>query len=577
MSQGRRAAHPRAGWSSAVRGAALACAVFGAGCAQMKPAPPPESAGHLSAQSEAARGPADIPDVVPQATWLPPPTPLPESERYTVVVNDVPVRELLFALARDAQVNVDIKGDLDGTVTLNAIDQTLPQILDRIARQVNLRYEIDGDSVFVARDDPYFRTYDVGYVNLARDTDATVNIATQVATTGEGGAEQVGGRGTRGGQGAQGTNSSATRVNSRASNRFWETLTQNVLSIIGETGSANGGDGRIQSDRLVVNAEAGLLSVKASAREHELIQAFIDRVLTNARRQVMIEATIVEVSLKDQYQAGVDWRILLDEGKAGITANQQLLGRITDGIIDNAVSSFVLGYTDPNANGKLIEATVRLLREFGDTKVLSSPRLMVLNNQTALLKVVEELVYFTVDVTNTDATLNAQGRTFVETEVHSVPVGLVMAVTPQISANQEVTLTVRPTISQKIGDAIDPGPRLIAQLNGGQAGDVTNLVPVIRTREMESVLKLVNGQIGVLGGLMQDERNTGNREVPGLARVPLFGDLFFNADEVNDRKTELVIFLRPVVVEQPSLARDLGDYRQFLDHRATVPPTPVQP
>ena len=542
-----------------------ALAALLASCAQLMPPPPAESKGHLNQASDAAQPAAGIPDVVPQTTYLPPPTPAPAGEHYTVVVSDVPVRELLFALARDAQMNVDIKGDMTGKVTLNAIDQTLPQILDRVARQANLRYELDGSNILVMPDDPYFRTYEVGYVNLARDTDTTVNIATQVATTGEGGASDIaGGSGARG-QGSQGTNSSSTRVNSRASNRFWETLTNNVLAIIGEAQNGATGDGeRLHSDRLIVNPEAGVLSVKATSHEHELIQAFIDRVLTNARRQVMIEATIVEVSLNDQYQAGVDWKIVLDDTKAGFGANQQLLGQIADGVIDNAVSSFVFGYRDPDANGRLIETTVRLLREFGDTKVLSSPRLMVLNNQTALLKVVEELVYFTVDVTNTDSTLNAQGRTFVETQVHSVPVGLVMAVTPQISANQEVTLTVRPTISQKIGDAVDPGPGLITQLNGGNAGDVTNLVPVIRTREMESVLKLVNGQVGVLGGLMQDERNGGNREVPGLSRLPILGDLLFHTREANNRKTELVIFLRPVVVSEPSLERDLKDYRQYL-------------
>lgn len=554
---GRRAARPAPAW------AALAGLLL-TSCAQMTPPAPPDSPGHLNQASETPRPAADIPDVVPQTSYLPPPTPAPDGERYTVVVSDVPVRELLFALARDAEMNVDIKGDLPGKVTLNAIDQTLPQILDRVARQGNLRYQIEGDSIVVAPDDPFFRTYEVGYVNLSRDTDTTVNIATQVATTGEGGADQVGGAGgaAGGGQNAQGTNSSATRVSSRAYNRFWETLTTNVLSIIGESSTAN--VERLQSDRLIVNPEAGVLTVKATSVEHELIQEFIDRVLTNVRRQVMIEATIIEISLNDQYQAGVDWQILLDDDKAGFGVNQQLLGEVADGVIENAVSSFVFGYRDPDASGRLVETTVRLLREFGDTKVLSSPRLMVLNNQTALLKVVEELVYFTVDVTNTDSTLNAQGRTFVETEVHSVPVGLVMAVTPQISANQEVTLTVRPTISQKVGDAVDPGPRLITQLNGGDAGDVTNLVPVIRTREMESVLKLINGQVGVLGGLMQDERSTGNREVPGLSRLPVLGDLLFNTDEVNNRKTELVIFLRPVVVEEPSLERDLREYRQFL-------------
>lgn len=536
-----------------------------AGCAQMKPAPPAPSPGHLEAPAIAAT-PGEIPSVVPRTTYLPPPRPMPEGERYTVVVNEVPVRELLFALARDAKMNVDIAGDIAGSVTLNALDQTLPQLLDRISRQANLRYRVEGGNILIEPDLPFFRNYEVGYVNLARDTDTVVNVATQVATTGEGGVNDSNAGGSSG-SGA-GENSSSTRVNSRSSNRFWETLTGNILSILGE--ASPGGERAASSPNLLVNAESGVIAVKATSTQHHLIQDFIDRVLTNARRQVLIEATIVEVTLNDQYQSGVDWKIVLDANKAGFGFNQSLLGAVADGVIDNAVSSFAFGYRDPDANGKLVEATVRLLREFGDTKVLSSPRLMVINNQTALLKVVDELVYFKTDITTTDTTANAQGRTFVDTEVHSVPVGLVMALTPQISANQEVTLTVRPTISEKIGDAIDPGPAL------SNHPDVTNAVPVIRTREMESVLKLVNGQVGVLGGLMQDVINNGTREVPGLAQIPLIGDMFFNVDEARNRKTELVIFLRPVIVAQPSLETDLKGYREYLGS-ATAPADPAAP
>ncbi len=534
-------------------------------CAGMKPAPPPVSPGHLT-QAATVQADPGIPKVVPQATYLPPPQPIPDAERYTVVVNEVPVRELLFALARDARINVDIAGDIPGAVTLNAIDQTLPQILDRVARQANLRYTLEGSTILVEPDAPFFRTYEVGYVNLARDTDTTVSVATEVATTGEGGAQDQSGGKTGSSAGA---NSSSTHVNSKSSNRFWETLTTNILTILGEAAPAR--DGKLQSQNLLVNAEAGVISVKANTKQHELIQKFVDQVLTNARRQVLIEATIVEVSLNDQYQSGVDWRILIDANKAGFGFNQSLLGAVTDGVIDNAVSSFTFGYRDPDASGKLVETTVRLLREFGDTKVLSSPRLMVINNQTALLKVVEELVYFTLHVTTSDSTLNAQGRSFVETQIHSVPVGLVMAVTPQISANQEITLTVRPTISQKIGDAVDPGPRLASQLNGVDGGDITNTVPIIRTREMESVLKLVNGQVGVLGGLMQDEVNNGNREVPGLSRIPFIGDTFFKVKEANNRKTELVIFLRPVIVGDPNIETDLKDYEQYLSKDVATP------
>jgi MSHA biogenesis protein MshL len=537
------------------------------GCAQMRP---PTSApdlsgprGHLN--QVVVDNEPDIPSVVERTAFIPPPEPAPESERYTVVVNNVPARELLFALARDAEVNVDIHPSIEGEVTLNAIDQTLTQILDRIANQVAMRYEINGSTVFITGDEPYFRTYDVGYVNLSRVVESNVNVAVKVATTGGGGAQDAGG----GSGSGENDNTSSTKLTSTTYNRFWETINENIRGILGEVGSNATND---KSENVIVNAEAGVINVKASKKQHEQIQRFVDHVLTNARRQVMIEATIVEVSLNDQYQAGGDWRVLLDPDKSGFGANSDLLGTVTEGVIDNAISSFVFGYSDPNNNGRLIDLTVRLLREFGDTQVLSSPRLMALNNQTAMLKVVEELVYFTIEVTDKDGTNNAQGRTIIESEIHSVPVGLVMAVTPQISPNSEITLTIRPTISQKIGDAVDPGTQLAGQFLGADAANITNTVPVIRVREMESVLRLVDGQIAVLGGLMQDDIKNADRSVPGLSKIPFLGDLLFTTQETSSQKTELVIFLRPVVVEEPNLETDLKGYQKFLSNNNTATP-----
>ena len=330
----------------------------------------------------------------------------------------------------------------------------------------------------------------------------------------------------------------------------------NISAILGETE----GNAETLSDKVIINAEAGIVSVRATDTQHALVQDFIDLVLTNARRQVLIEATIVEVTLNDQYQAGVDWRVLLNDDKSGVGVNQSLLGAVTDGVIDSNISSMVFGLADPNNNGRFIDLTVRLLREFGDARVLSSPRLMALNNQTAVLKVVEELVYFEVEVTDRESTATSQGTTFIDTEVRSVPVGLVMALTPQISPNQEVTLTIRPTISEQVGEALDPNPLLT---------NITNAVPVIRVREMESVLRLTNGQIAVLGGLMQEEFLTGDREVPGLSKLPIVGDVLFNAEEQRNEKTELVIFLRPVIVNDPSIETDLKGYEKFLSSNQT--------
>ena len=128
--------------------------------------------------------PGAIPRPVQQAIVLPPPKPAARAETYSVVVNNVRAQDLLFALARDAKLNVDIHPGIAGTVTLNAIDQTLPQLLNRISKQVDMRYELDGPNLLVMPDSPYLRTYRVDYVNMSRELTGTVSINTQIASGG---------------------------------------------------------------------------------------------------------------------------------------------------------------------------------------------------------------------------------------------------------------------------------------------------------------------------------------------------------------------------------------------------------
>ncbi|MDD2988472.1 MAG: STN domain-containing protein, partial [Zoogloea sp.] len=154
-----------------------------AACASHPPELP--SSSHLRAAprpSQAQPTPGRLPDILPLA----PPTPAARLETYSVVVTAVRVQDLLFALARDARINIDIHPGLTGTVTLNAIDQTLPQILDRLARQVDLRYEINGRSLAVMPDTPFLRSYRLDYVNLNRSVTGTVSTNTQIGTSGTG-------------------------------------------------------------------------------------------------------------------------------------------------------------------------------------------------------------------------------------------------------------------------------------------------------------------------------------------------------------------------------------------------------
>ncbi len=560
---------------------------------------------HIRAETAAPPPASDIPPLARPVPMPPPPKPQAKVDRYSVVVNNVPVQELLFALARDAKVNVDVHPGIEGNVTLNAIEQTLPQILTRIAKQVDMRFEIDGPNLVVMPDAPYLKNYKIDYVNIARTSAGTVGISTQVATTGLTG--QAGSAG--GGAAAGAGNNSTTTVSNTSNNRFWETLIQNIKDMLRETdklfpeGSfetqvAQTGQqrraanapattterssrstrsttttppGEVESAQqvasqerrftfreaasVIANPEAGVISVRATSRQHAKVQEFLDQVMGSARRQVLIEATIVEVTLNDQYQAGVDWSRIAQGGN-GFSIKQVLTGGVTAS--SSGSLPVLLNYTNPNARiGGNIGLAISLLSTFGDTRVLSSPKIMALNNQTALLKVVDEKVYFTTEVKITEGTQNNPPRRDFVSTLHTVPIGMVMSVTPQVGDNDDVSLNIRPTVSRISGFVNDPTPALSGNPN------VVNRVPEIQVRELESILRVPSGQTVVLGGLMQDNEQTKREGVPVLSRLPVVGDAFSFRNDVSG-KTELVIFLRPVVIREANLASTLQDYQGLL-------------
>lgn len=521
---------------------ASALGAFAAGCGTIQPFDPsPED--HL----KTIQGNGEVPPAVTQLPAPPAPVPRPPQETYSVVVTDVPVKDVLFALARDAGVNVDVSGDLQGKVTINAIDQTLPQILDRISRQASIRYSLDNGTLVVLPDAPYWQNYRVDYVNLARTSEGEVTVATQIATAG---GSVSGDKASGGGGTDSGGNGSKTRVKTLSDNSFWALLAANLRQLI--TGKSQGAEGAAEGDDpVVLNPMAGIVSVRGTSLQHQQIQAYIDQVSTNAKRQVLIEVTVVEVELSDQYQAGVDWSKVSSNaglGKDGVS----LISDLTGGNLA-AAPVFTMTYNNFDANGSGFSAAVKLLQQFGDTKVLSTPRIMALNNQTALLKVVDERVYFTLTSETVEGTVGgAPTRTIITSEIKTVPVGFVMSVTPQINQNGNVSLNVRPTLTRILGFVVDPAPRL-------QKVDFDNLVPELHVSEIESLLEVADGQTVVIGGLMQDRSSKKRDGVPGLSRLPLVGDLFsFRNDEV--AKTELVLFLRPTVIRgagvgQEALAR----------------------
>lgn len=572
-----------------------------AGCAHQSKVTP--STGHIDGQTTqqnqkaAPTAAGAIPKPVKSTTYLPPPTPKAKEQTYSVVVNEVPVKEILFALARESNLNIDIHPSIQGRVTLNAVDQTLPAILERLAKQVDLTYRIENNVLSITPDHPVLRTYKIDYVNMSRDTKGFIGAAAEISSTGQSATTGSGGTSVTTSASGGANNSSRTSVTSESQNRFWENLEKNIKELLAETdkeviitreGSPQsaqpvpGTDGMTgaptaaispasttsSEDRekaraeyktlfaatVISNRESGIITVRGTNKQHEKVREFIDVVMSSVKRQVLIEATIVEVTLNDAFQAGIDWSRLGNSGaSSGFTFNQTLGPQITPGN-----TGFVAGYFNPVSSFGNIAASISLLKQFGDIKVLSSPKLMVLNNQTAVLKVVDNLVYFTIQAQQSTVGGSVGGTlaTFTTTP-NTVPVGIIMSVTPQITAAGLVNVNVRPTISRKIGDVLDPNPDI-------KAAGVESKIPVIQVREMESMLQIGSGSTAVLGGLMQDEIRKNTDKVPGLSDIPLAGNVFTGRNDSNS-KSELVVFLRPTVIPDASLESDeLLSYKQYL-------------
>lgn len=430
------------------------------------------------------------------------------------------------------------------------------------------------------------KTYIVNYVNIQRETLSTSGAAGQV--------DNAGG------------NVSTTKVTTKSNSDFWGLLKESVVAILKSSlqqrqkveaiaesiikkqeetkarqmeaaaaskpgaaappagGAAAGGTSgttpqlKVELEDVIVNPVAGTITVNGDEQQQQLVQDYLAKVESGAQRQVLIEATIVEVQLSDAYQGGIDWSRLQTTGDiAGFTIRQVLTGgfsgaaAIAGAAAGNAIT---VGLANNTRLGN-IAGSVKLLQEFGNTRVLSSPKLMALNNQTALLKAVNDVVYF--EVKSTPATVSSgiviPGTT--TTTPKSVSVGVVMGVTPQINEDGRVTLIVRPTISSLIGPGKqDPNPSLV----------IPNIVPEIQTREMESVLQVGNGQTVILGGLMQDNIQRTREQLPGADKLNAAGEAFrFRNERVT--KSELVIFLRPTVIKNPSLESDeLKFFQRFL-------------
>jgi MSHA type pilus biogenesis protein MshL len=425
------------------------------------------------------------------------------------------VRDLIELLvSEDTRLSLYIDPSIEAQFQGQLRDMTIREALDLIAEHAGLDYVIRGNVLRVFPRELETRLIPIDYVITARSGSRSLSASSGAsgagATSGAGGGTAVAGGASGGGAtGSAGGGGSSAQVGGSDAPNFFEDLEAGVRALLSA-------DGVLNLDRT-----AGLIQVTDRTSRLDRIEAYVATVMQRVTRQVMIEARVIEVELREQFKAGLNWNAIFRQAGNALTFGQTLSP--ADGVFT------LSGTIDDN-----FEILASFFKEQGTVNVLSSPRVAAMNNQTALIQAGTQEVFFT-STTQRDP----QGIIVQQTETpQTVTIGVVLSVTPQISSDGIIHLSMNPSITDSTGVAISP--------TGAQ-------VPIVNTRATDTLARVRDGETIVLGGLMQDRSGVTTVKVPFLGDVPLLGH-FFKRTEKNLTKTDLVIMLTPTLMSQPDVS-----------------------
>ncbi|MEN0035815.1 MAG: pilus (MSHA type) biogenesis protein MshL [Cellvibrio sp.] len=506
---------------------------------------------------------------------------LKSSERFDVSVSNVAARDFFLGLVNGTGVNVVVHPDVSGEVTLDLKNVTVEDVL-RVTRDIyGYEFRKDRNIYTIYANAVRTEVFQINYLDVQR-----VGVSDTSVMIGRG---QQSGSGSNSGGGGGGNNTSdenanllgmiqsaeeqkggaggsplspGSRVQTLNRTDFWTSLEKTIVSIIG---------GATENRSVIVTPQAGMIVVKAMPYELSAVRDFLDRSELSVKRQVILEAKIIEVRLNEGFEAGVNWNAI--SGQISATKNLQ------DGFMLNTDGTAPVGefrnltrtYTYTDANGViqsvqvparekiagtiagLIQVTditklLSLLETQGTVQVLSSPRVSTVNNQKAVIRVGSD-EYFVTGISSNTTSNAASVTSTPNIELSSFFSGISLDVTPQISDKGEVILHIHPIVSevtdqQKVFTVGNEAFALPLALRG--------------VRESDSIVKAANGQVIVLGGLMTESSNNVDGKRPVLGDIPLVNALFRTKNKTRS-KTELVILLRPIVVDDNTWAAQLEE------------------
>ncbi|NRA82780.1 MAG: pilus (MSHA type) biogenesis protein MshL [Gammaproteobacteria bacterium] len=475
----------------------------------------------------------------------------PAQPRFDIAANSVNVRQFFSNLVAQTPFSVVFHPDLTGKISLQLKQVTLQETIDSVSDLYGFIIKRTGRIIQVLPASLVTQTINFNYLMIKRNgisqtsitsgglTERANNNSSQNNSSNSSGSNNSSNNsGSSRGNSNSGAN--GTFIESRTETDYWQELEQTLTSLIS-------GEGR----QVLISPHAGMVTVRAYPNEIKIVKDYLARAERNIQRQVILEARIIEVTLSDSYQQGIEWQnILTHTGTNNIT---NFGFSTSSGKVSDVISSTLGGVASLTFSNINFSGVVNLLKTQGDVNVLSSPRITALNNQKAVIKVGND-EYFVTDISSSSSNVGTSVVSNPNIELTPFFSGIALDVTPQIDERGRILLHVHPSVI----DVVEQ--QKVIELQSG-----TFQLPLANSsiRETDTIIRAESGDIVVLGGLMSSRTIDNESKVPLLGSIPLLGELFTSRSEMV-KKTELIILIRPVIVEPGTWEKQLDQSRQLI-------------
>ena len=459
--------------------------------------------------------------------------------RFDVTVDRAEARQFFMSLVEDTPYSIALAPGVAGEISLSLRDVTVEEVLDTLQQAYGYGYEKTRTGFLVLPAGLRTRVFHLDYLNLQRSGSSETRVsAGQISDVMSGDVGDLTGA-------ANGESGAGSRIQTNSETDLWNEIVASVQSIVGE------GEGR----SVYASPHAGLLVVRAFPAEQGKVAQYLRRAEANLNRVVILEAKILEVTLADGFQSGINWaQMATNDGDTAVIGqsgggsvfqngfsdsrgSSQNLGPPLEDLLAGTAGSAFGGVFSLAIQAEKFSAFIELLETQGKVRTLSNPRISTVNNQKAVIKVGSD-EFFVTEVSTTTVTGTATTST---PNVTLTPFfsGIALDVTPQISDTDDVILHVHPAITE-----------VTDQTKSFTVADETLELPLALStiRESDSIVRARSGQIVVIGGLIQNDARDETSGVPWVSRIPWLGRLFEHS-RIASRQTELVILLRPMVVD----------------------------